>query len=71
MSSQPTVHGSIVIEHYITCPHCHYYIDEVDDDEWWKKTIGDDFPNSEAYKDQYEAQCPKCEQPFIVDGFQY
>lgn len=63
--------GQIHISHSVECPHCRYTFFDDSDRDWFNANITDQLPNEESYNDKYSITCKKCDQDFIVDGFQY
>jgi hypothetical protein len=61
--------GEIVMNFMVECPHCKSVMYNPYDCEWFKETMGVPFPNNGVNSD-YEAVCPKCEQEFLIKGFE-
>jgi len=67
--------GTINIEAYLECPHCHTYVDlfqikELNDDTQLSRLISED--DKEALDDYQEViDCPDCFKKIQIEGLSY
>ena len=68
LAEVPKVTGTILIDFTVQCPHCNENVYQSYDRQWFEKTMGHSFP-TDGVDGDYEAACPECERPFIIEGF--
>lgn len=60
--------GEIFIEFSVICPQCKYRFDNINDLDWWRKTMGVSFP-TDGTDGEYQAKCKFCNAEFLINGF--